>query len=523
MGDTRHMLLGAGIAAAMFTTGGTLTYYEGALPTTLNPLYAAKMVDYRAQEMVFDRLWLHSPINNDLESRLVANWELAEAGKAIKLELKPSLKWHDGEAFTSRDVCFTVKALLDRGTPSPIAEGYRTVLAGCEELGKTTALIRFTRVIPNPRERLGFVVLPEHVFDGNTSISPDVEFSSHPIGTGPMKGNKGARGVTFTAYPNGHHNPVIQQAQLQEGGDPILAIKAIVNNAVQGIIEVAPMYRAEVSSSDELALKSYDLRSWWFIAINTKKAPLDDVRVRSALNHILDRTELREKAVGVKPGERNSPCEFISGPFVPSSPFYNREVATVERSDLHLAEGQLKSAGLQKVGGRWNYKGQPISFQIGMEKSLDNEATDILSMIANQFEAAGVGAQVYKIPPDKWTTEAVTGRMASYDLLVGKWSFGQVEDVNDLFNTRRSGQGTRNIFNYSDAEIDALLTQYEAAKTDTAARDAYHDLHKKLADKLPYLFLWKLDTKSAWRTEVKDNTISPYFYFTNFDSWRFEG
>jgi hypothetical protein len=73
MGRSRHLLVAAGISAALLSTGAALTYYEGALPTTLNPLYAAKMVDYRAQELVFDRLWYHSPINNELESRLGAD------------------------------------------------------------------------------------------------------------------------------------------------------------------------------------------------------------------------------------------------------------------------------------------------------------------------------------------------------------------------------------------------------------------------------------------------------------------
>jgi len=286
--------------------------------------------------------------------------------------------------------------------------------------------------------------------------------------------------------------------------------------------EVAPNFRADVAASDDLTLKSYDLRSWWFIAINNKKSPLDDKRVRQALNLILDRTELREKAIGVKPGDRNSPCEFISGPFVPTSPYYNQAVLPIERSDQTQAQNLLKAAGLAKVGGRWNFKGQPLSFRMGMEKSLDNEAPDILSYIGNQFEAAGFGSTVYKIPPDKWTTEAVTGRLTDYDLLVGKWSFGQVEDVNELFFTRSRGKGTRNIFNYTNPEIDQLLGQYDVAKTDTAARDAYHKLHKRLSEELPYVFLWKLDTKSAWRTEVKGNTISPYYYFTLFDAWRYE-
>ena len=40
---------------------------------------------------------------------------------------------------------------------------------------------------------------------------------------------------------------------------------------------------------------------------------------------------------------------------------------------------------------------------------------------------------------------------------------------------------------------------------------------------LPYLFLWKLDTKSAWRTEVRGNIVAPYYYFTEIDAWSVEG
>jgi len=41
-----------------------------------------------------------------------------------------------------------------------------------------------------------------------------------------------------------------------------------------------------------------------------------------------------------------------------------------------------------------------------------------------------------------------------------------------------------------------------------------------LADGLPYVFLWKLDTKSAWRMEIKNSNIAPYYYFTSFDGWK---
>lgn len=514
--------LKAGLATLTLavTTGATLAYFEESLPSTMNPLFSTSMVDRRSQELVFDRLWFHDAVTNELKSRVVERWEIAEGGKALKITLKTGIKWHNGKPLTSKDVCFTVDAMLDPNTPSQLATEYREVLEGCEAQGNQVALVRFARVFHNPRERLGFAVLPKDAFT-STAISPDLDFSARPTGTGPFKGSRGRRGVIFDAFANGHHAPKVSQLQLQEGGDPLVQVKTIINNGVQGIVAVPPPLRPDLSASDEVSLKGYDLRSWWFVAVNTNKPHLADKRVRQALNVSLDRTELREFSIGVKPGEQNSPCEFISGPFVQSSPYYNRSVPTVDRSDKAKAKGQLESAGLTQVGGRWHYKGQPISLRIGMKAPLDNEAPDLMSQIGNQLGSMGFDRQEFKISVDEWNREVLTGKATDYDLIIGKWSFGLVEEVNDLFHSRQGNEGKLNIFNYSNGEVDKILGEYEASRTDTAARDAYHKLHDYLSKELPYLFLWKLDTKSAWRTEVRGNIIAPYFYFTEIDAWKY--
>lgn len=508
------------LGVAALGTGSTLAYFEESLPTSMNPLYASAMVDYRAQELVFDRLWFHDAVTNELKSRVVEKYELADGGKAVKITLVQGIKWHDGKPLTAKDLCFTVNAMLDRETPSPVAEEYRQFLTGCDSSGAQVATVKFNRVFHNPRERLGFALLPEASFEG-TAISPDLEFSARPIGTGPMKGSRGRRGALFDAFANVHHTPQIAQLQLQDAGDPLVQVKTIINNGVQGIIAVPPPYRPDLSSNDEVALKSYDLRSWWFIAVNTNKGALADQRVRKGMNVAIDRTSLRELTIGVKAGEENSPCEFISGPFVQSSPYYNRAVPTVDRSNAAQAKSFFEQAGLKEVGGRWHYKNAPISLRIGMLTPLNNEAPDLLSQVGNQLGAAGFDRQEFKISADEWKRQVLTGQATDYDLLIGKWSFGLYEEVNHLFHSRASGQGKLNIFNYKNADIDATLASYDKAITDTTARDAYHKLHTQLAEDLPYLFLWKLDTKSAWRTEVRGNIITPYHYFTEIDAWKY--
>ncbi len=519
----KHALKAAGLTAlAALGMAATLAYNEESLPTSLNPLFAFSMVDYRSQELVFDRLWYHDAITNELRSRIVDKWELVDAGRGVKLTIKSGVKWHNGKSLSSKDVCFTVRAMLDPKTPSAIASGYREVLADCDTQGGSTAVITFTRVFHNPRDRLGFAILPQSEFDG-TAITPDLEFSARPVGTGPFKGSRGRREVKFDAFANAHHAPTISQLQLREGGDPLVQVKTLINNGVQGIIAVPPPMRPDLSSSDEVALKSYDLRSWWYIAVNTSSGVFADKRVRQALNLLIDRTALRELAIGVKPDQQNSPCEFISGPFVQSSPYYNRAIPVQERSDRATAEALLSEAGLEKVGGRWNHDGASVDLRIGMLAPLNNEAPDLLSQIGNQLGAGGFGRQESRLSVDEWNRKVVTGQASGeFDLLVGKWSFGLVEDVNDLFHTRKGQEGKKNIFGYSNSSVDAMLDEFESARTDTAAQDAYHKLHEQLASELPYLFLWKLDTKSAWRTEVRGNIIAPYHYFTEIDSWRYE-
>jgi peptide/nickel transport system substrate-binding protein len=515
------ILIAAGLCAAVLTMGQSLNFYEESLPTTMNPLYAKSMVDTRVNELVMDRLYYHSPINNAVTSRLVDQWQMSEGGKAIKLTLKSGIKWHDGMAFGAVDVCFTVNAMLDEGTPSLIAAKQRSVFAGCEVQAENIALVRFTKIFHNPRNRLGFYVMPSHVFEGNTAILPDHVFANRPIGTGPVKGNRGRRGVSFSKVANKHHSPKVGQMVLQEGADPLVQVRTLQNNGVQGIVTVPPPYRADISASDELSLKSYDLRSWWFVAVNTRKAHLSDKRIRQALDKIVDRTELRQLSIGVGPNEQNSPCEFISGPFVQSSPYYNRAVEVQETADLEEAVRLLKAGGMRKVGGTWHYKGKPVNLKIGIKASLDVEAPDLLSQLSNQLGAAGFQRQQHKISTDDWNRLVLTGRAEEYDLIIGKWSFGLVEDVNPLFHTRKEGRGGLNIFQYSSTKVDTLLAQYDGARTDTQAQDAYHELHAVLAEELPYLFLWKLDTKSAWQTSVRGNTISPYYYWTEYDSWKY--
>jgi peptide/nickel transport system substrate-binding protein len=521
--SVRHLLVGSAIIGLSLTTAGTVTFYDESLPSTMNPLFSRSMVDVRAHELTFDRVFYRSGVTNDLKSRVVEKFMTIDNGAGLTLFLKPGIKWHDGRPLSAEDVCFSVDVLLDPANASPGARGYRESIKSCTANKDGSATITFKRIFHNPRERLGFHLIPKHMFP-STTIDPAGAFSTTPVGTGTMQAVRDRREVRYTPFANPHHATRIEGMAQAEGQDPFVQVRTLLNSGVHGVISVAPRLRPEIAASDDVGLQSYDLRSWWFVAVNTARDALSNRDVRAALDLSIDRSALRQLTVGFTPDDPDPACTFVSGPFVPSSPYYNRAVPVHEGADLAAAAERMKAAGATQVNGRWMWKGQPIKLTIGLHAPLETEAEDLLAQLGNQLQQAGFDRQVFKVTNDDWARKALPGQLAGqFDLLVGKWSFGLVEDVNPLFQTRSGENGAYNLFNYSNPAVDGLLAKYNAARTDTEARDAYHALHAMLATELPYLFLWRLNTRSAWRNEVRNNLISPYFYFTEFDGWSFEG
>lgn len=373
------------------------------------------------------------------------------------MDINEEVRWHDGERVTAEDVCFTVDTILDPDQPLTYElSRHREWLEGCEAQDGW-ASIRFTRVIAHPRERVSFRILPAHVFaDGPPT--PDHPFSRQPVGNGPMRARLLDDRVELEKVANAHQDAKIPRMTILAEPDPARQVQRLLAGEVQGVVDVALDQRPLVLDSEDLALKSLDLRSWWYVALDTRQAPLSDVRVRQALDLLLDRTELREEVIGVDPEDPNPPCEFLSGPCVQSSPFYNRTVNVTEIAVPEQAEELLSEAGLERGSQGWTWQGEPWVLDLHVPPAQEREAPGLGEALADQLHSAGI-----RVHGSDERTEGV-------DLLVGKRTQPMPEDVTDLFRA----QGARNPFGWSHPGAEVLLDRYEAARTDTEAKDAMH-------------------------------------------------
>ncbi|HEV7666348.1 MAG TPA: ABC transporter substrate-binding protein, partial [Chloroflexota bacterium] len=85
-------------------------------PETLNPGITTSNVTGDIQAKVFEGLvWLDQ--RDAPQPALATSWQISPDGKTYTFKLRPNVKWHDGQAFTSADVKYTFEEILAKFHP----------------------------------------------------------------------------------------------------------------------------------------------------------------------------------------------------------------------------------------------------------------------------------------------------------------------------------------------------------------------------------------------------------------------
>jgi peptide/nickel transport system substrate-binding protein len=505
--STAACVLLAGIAfASPGSADEPFEYAEDELAFTLNPLHESSMAETRLNELIFESLW-GPGYDGAPEPRLADAYEVSEDKKAITIYLRENVSWSDGQKFTSEDVVFTIKAYQHPKTASPDRSRLAFVKKA-EERGEFTVKVTFVAPEPNPLEKFYFKIIPAHRFD-----SPAVERSNpfwyKPIGTGPYKLATQDIG-TWSLLPNKRalRTPQIRTVKVREMPDKNQQVSSLGYGYIQAMVNVPAQYLAEVERSRNADLIPYQGKSWWYLGFNTKHRVLKEVAVRSALARALDLDAALEL---IGEGYR------ISGPFVPSSKFYNHsETIPLVRQDTLESAELMKQAGFSDETGKWtNKKGEPLTLRLFYRSGMGEAGQTVALNLQSQLRRFGVQASD-PVAMDKavWNEKVFVAR--EFDIVLDSWSFDENENIYDLFHS----SGTQNFIAYKSKKVDELLAK-AVVETDPTAKVAYmKEVHRLLAQDQPYVFLWTLRNFTALRREVESVFVQPFYYFSQFPDWR---
>lgn len=509
----------------------TLTVFDD-LPTTLNPLYAVSDPDFRAQELIYERVFYRPHNSSDIQSDMVrqVSYRADRNDKSTPAELVVSLRedrrWSHGGSITPEDLCFTVNALIHPANDVRWADAHRQNLAGCD-VEEEQAIVRFRRRVEEPREWLMVPLLPAHRFD-STIVSPDHIAARRAYGVRNTKAELLQDRVVVEVVRK-KEAPNIKRLEIRPMDSADWALEQLEIGQAQGIVSLPASFWERAENDITLNTVNFSEQAWWFIAVNIGSGPGAIPEFRQALDSLIDR-ELLLSQMNRGPlcanmdalAEPSQACDgdnkatpvsrLISGPFTRSSPYYNDEVP-VSRPDPEQAKQLLTDLGWEHTEG-WQRESVPVELRIGISSADHNRQPELLAALSLALQGAGftVSTQVVDGPWPRRNEDVAS----QFDLFIGRW---HERTPGPQIQGLIGANGADNLFNHNDETVEALFRKRESAATQRDERWVY-DVHAHLAESRPLLFLWSTELRSVWRKEFRGALRpSPFYYYTDFMHW----
>ncbi|HEV2909139.1 MAG TPA: peptide ABC transporter substrate-binding protein [Candidatus Eremiobacteraceae bacterium] len=284
---------------------GTLRYADIEEPISFNPLLRTIAVATDMDMFIFGFFY-----NFDDKMRFVpelatvvptyANGGISKDGLTITYHLRRGVKWHDGAPFTSHDVVFTVHAILNPDNNLSLRTGWDQI-GSVEALDDHTVRFHLKRIYAPAistyfAEGGLYPVLPAHLLEKYANIN-QVPFNSDPIGTGPFKFVKWVHGdrVELEANPNYWRGP----PKLKRIIYKVIPNDVTILNQLR-THEIDAWFRAAVSlypqirelPTDGFRVELAPSLVYSHIDLNQKNPIFQDLRVRQAMAHAIDRATI---------------------------------------------------------------------------------------------------------------------------------------------------------------------------------------------------------------------------------------
>jgi oligopeptide transport system substrate-binding protein len=282
-------------------------------PPTLDPGYAQDTIAASFLDQLFSGLIEFGP-DMSVVPAVARSWDVLEEGRKYQFHLRDDVRWNDGKPVTARDFEFGWKRALDPATDSP-ASRYLFDIRGAAEFNRSersasdigvvaTDDLTLTVELENPTgyflqllQSSGFSPVPQHSVEehGKNWANPEIIVTNGPFRVDSWSSDRAvlARNESYHGHFEGNVDQVeIILVEAEEGQLYKLYEEHQID--VQLLFTLSP---EEQDRSRQFFASEYittPLLAVGYVAFDTSRPPFDDVRVRQAFTHSLDRETLSE-------------------------------------------------------------------------------------------------------------------------------------------------------------------------------------------------------------------------------------
>ncbi len=464
-------LAGAFAAGAAATQAGAQEITVGLQlePPHLDPTSAAAgAIDQVTYANIFEGLTRFAP-DGSIVPGLAESWEISDDGRTYTFHLRPGVRFHDATTMDAEDVAFS----LDRARAEGSVNAQKGLFEGIESVEAVDPLtVRVTLAEPDgsfPFKMAwgdAVIVAPESID----------AIKSNPVGTGAFRFEDWAQGDSIEIARNEDYwgePAALERATFKFISDPSAAFAAMMAGDLDAFLGFpAPENLAQFEADPRFTVQVGTSEGEAILAMNQRRGPFSDPRVREAVARAIDRQAIIDGAMygyGTPIGTH----------FAPHHPAY-LDLTDISAHDPERSRALLAEAGL------------PDGFETTLKLPPPSYARRGGEIVAAQLRAVGIEARIETIEWAQWLEEVFTGD--DYDLTIvahtEPMDIGIYADPDYYFG-------------YDSPEMQALMERLDATSDEAERTAILQDAQARIAEDFVNAYLFQLPSLNVVRRGVE--------------------
>ncbi|MEY8339281.1 ABC transporter substrate-binding protein [Lachnospiraceae bacterium 62-35] len=480
------LLAGCGGSSKAPEQKDTLTVAITGDPPTLDPHASSTSSSVNNLNPVYETLVRYDE-NGDIQPLLATEWKRVD-DLNWEFKLRDDVTFHNGEKMTANDVLFSFKratgpdgakvsyimSAIDADN-CKVVDDYTIIVATHEPFAPLVGYLPY----------IGAVVVSEKEFTENPE-----QAALNPVGTGPFKFISWAKNDRCTYERNEDYwgeKPAYKNLVIRT----IVEANSRVIELESGNIDIAFDIPANdvqrLEDNKDTAIVKRPSTVVEYLDMNVTKPPLDDVRVRQAIDWALDENAILE---AVWRGN----AQYSPTTVAPVMKYFD-DTDVDCRYDVEKAKALLQEAGVSDLH---------MTLTTAENTNRLNAATIIQNMLAE----VGITVDIQSYESGTFYDMVDAGETELF--IVGFGAVGFPEPDNNIYGPYHSKQiPTNNMGFYNDPELDAMLDAQRATSDGPEREEIIKNIQKYLRENLPVIPIANTQQVLGIRSDVKGFVPTP--------------
>ena len=412
------------------------------------------------------------------------------------IHLREGVTFHDGNPLDADAVVYSIKRVMDESNSrSSEYDHIASIVAADAYTVRITTTDPYAPTIASLTDPLVSIV------------SPDAsDLASDPAGTGPFMYDSNVFGASLSVVRNPDYwggGVKLEDVTLTYVSDSTTRAAMLESGDVDMARGLPYPQVSTIEGDPDLDVVSKETMRAYFMFVNTGKAPLDDIRVRQAINYAIDRDEVVDVALEGVGGAS------AKGVFPSIFPWTNDELAGYSHNPTKALE-LLADAGITDSDGDdvLEYDGKDFELNI-MTYTSRAAMQPSVEVIESQLEDIGIVVTV-----DLTGSTDVKAAMVDGDYDLAFYSYGVAPSGDpDYYLTTHfdstAGYKENRWTRYTNATVNSLLASARQEMDLSIRKDYCDQAQAIIVEESPEMFIFHEKELVGYNTKVIGYEIYP--------------